>query len=156
MEQEALIEAEGRIRSGKLAGRSLLSAILVVAIPVLFQQSMAATVGLFDKILAGRLPDRIVEPALDAIGIGSYVSWLVGIAMAGLGIGGQVIIARAMGSGDPKDAHDALGQSIEAATAGAGSSGDPGGGGGDRHEDLLFEIDDWDKWWDAQTPNQRS
>ncbi|MEC7352080.1 MAG: MATE family efflux transporter, partial [Planctomycetota bacterium] len=112
LEQEALIEAEGRIRSGKLAGRSLLSAILVVAIPVLFQQSMAATVGLFDKILAGRLPDRIVEPALDAIGIGSYISWLVGIAMAGLGIGGQVIIARAMGSGDPKDAHDALGQSI--------------------------------------------
>ena len=112
LEQEALIEAEGRIKSGKLAGRTLLSAILVVAIPVLFQQSMAATVGLIDKILAGRLPGEIVDSALDAIGIGSYISWFVGIAMAGLGIGGQVIIARSMGSGNKRDAHDALGQSL--------------------------------------------
>ena len=112
LEQEALIEAEGRIKSGKLAGRTLLSAILVVAIPVLFQQSMAATVGLIDKILAGRLPEEIVDSALDAIGIGSYISWFVGIAMAGLGIGGQVIIARAMGSGNKEDAQSALGQSL--------------------------------------------
>ena len=85
LEQEALIEAEGRIKGGKLAGRTMLSAIMVVAIPVLFQQSMAATVGLIDKILAGRLPEQIVDPALDAIGIGSYISWFVGIAMAGAG-----------------------------------------------------------------------
>ena len=115
LEQEALIEAEGRIKSGKLAGRTMLSAIMVVAIPVLFQQSMAATVGLIDKILAGRLPEQIVDPALDAIGIGSYISWFVGIAMAGLGIGGQVIIARAMGSGHRRDAYDALGQSLSLA-----------------------------------------
>ena len=115
LEQEALIEAEGRIKSGKLAGRTMLSAIMVVAIPVLFQQSMAATVGLIDKILAGRLPEQIVDPALDAIGIGSYISWFVGIAMAGLGIGGQVIIARAMGSGHRQDAYDALGQSLSLA-----------------------------------------
>ena len=107
--------AEGRIQSGRLAGRTLLAAILIVAIPVLFQQSMAATVGLFDKILAGSLPQSVVDPALDAIGIGSYISWFVGIAMAGLGIGGQVIIARAMGSGNTQDGHDALGQSLSLA-----------------------------------------
>ncbi len=107
--------AEGRIQSGRLAGRTLMAAILIVAIPVLFQQSMAATVGLFDKILAGSLPQSVVDPALDAIGIGSYISWFVGIAMAGLGIGGQVIIARAMGSGNTRDGHDALGQSLSLA-----------------------------------------
>lgn len=107
--------ADGRIQSGRLAGKTLFAAILIVAIPVLFQQSMAATVGLFDKILAGSLPESVVDPALDAIGIGSYISWFVGIAMAGLGIGGQVIIARAMGSGHQQDGHDALGQSLSLA-----------------------------------------
>ena len=106
---------EGRIQSGRLAGRTLFAAILIVAIPVLFQQSMAATVGLFDKIVAGSLPQSVVDPALDAIGIGSYISWFVGIAMAGLGIGGQVIIARAMGSGNTRDGHDALAQSLSLA-----------------------------------------
>lgn len=112
LEQEALSEAEGRIRSGKLAGRSLRSAIWIVALPVLLQQTFAATVGLFDKILGGSLPAEIVVPALDGIGIGSYISWFVGIAMSGLGIGGQAIIARAMGAGDRRDAGEAVGQAI--------------------------------------------
>ena len=56
LEQEALSESEGLIRSGKLAGKSLRSAIWIVALPVLLQQTFTATVGLFDKILAGSLP----------------------------------------------------------------------------------------------------
>jgi putative MATE family efflux protein len=112
LEQEALTESEGLIRSGKLAGKSLRSAIWIVAIPVLLQQTFTATVGLFDKILAGSLPMEIVVPALDGIGIGSYISWFVGIAMSGLGIGGQAIIARAMGAGDHQDAGKAVGQAM--------------------------------------------
>jgi putative MATE family efflux protein len=104
--------AEGTIRSGKLAGRTMWSAIWVLAIPVLFQQTMQAFVGMVDKLLAGQLPDTINVPALDAIGIGSYIGWFIGIAMAGLGIGGQVLIARGMGAGDRDLAHRALGQTM--------------------------------------------
>lgn len=102
----------GAIRSGKLAGRSMWSSIRVLALPILIQQTMAAAVGLVDTILGGQLPRPMVVPALDAIGIGSYITWFVGIAMTGLGVGGQAVIARAMGSGDRSESHRALGQSV--------------------------------------------
>lgn len=88
------------------------AAIWILALPVLFQQTMAALVGMVDKLLAGSLPDAVVVPALDAIGIGAYVAWFIGIAMAGLGVGGQAIIARAMGRGDPAEAESALGHAL--------------------------------------------
>jgi len=91
--------------------------IAIVAVPVMIQQFLAATVGLFDKILAGALPESIVVASLDGLGVGSYVGWLIGIAMAGIGIGGQALIARAMGSGDPEQSHSALGQSLLISTA---------------------------------------
>ncbi len=103
---------DGRIRSGKLAGRSMTSAIWVLAWPVLVQQMLQAFVGMSDKLFAGRLDPGERVAALDAIGIGSYIGWFIGIAMSGLGIGGQAIIARAMGAGDESLAHRALGQAI--------------------------------------------
>ena len=103
---------EGVIRSGKLAGKTMWSAIWILSLPVLLQQFMAACVGLVDKVLAGSLPRNIIVPALDAISIGSYVGWLIGIAMAGLGIGGQVLIARGMGAGDLTQSSRALGQAL--------------------------------------------
>jgi putative MATE family efflux protein len=103
---------EGTIQSGKLAGRSMWSAIWILALPVLIQQTMAAFIGLVDTIYAGRLPQDIVVPALDAISIGSYVTWFMSIAMAGLGIGGQALIARAMGAGDHEQSHRALGHAV--------------------------------------------
>ena len=102
----------GEIRSGKLAGRSMWSAIWILAFPVLVQQTMAACVGLVDTVYAGRLPGTMVVPALDAIGVGSYVTWFIGIAMTGLGIGGQAVIARAMGAGDLGESHRALGNAV--------------------------------------------
>lgn len=74
-EVEALEEARGRIRSGKLAGKSMWAAIWILAMPVFLQQTMQACVGLVDKIIAGRLPENIVVPALDGISIGAYISW---------------------------------------------------------------------------------
>ncbi|MHC4209753.1 MAG: MATE family efflux transporter [Planctomycetota bacterium] len=102
----------GAIRSGKLAGRSMWSAIWILALPVLLQQTMAAFIGLVDMIYAGRLPPDIVVSSLDAISIGAYVGWFVTIAMTGLGIGGQALIARAMGAGDPEQSHRALGNAV--------------------------------------------
>lgn len=106
------MSSEGAIKSGKLAGKSMWAAIWILALPVLFQQFMQACVGLVDKMLAGRLPAEIVRPAMDAIGIGSYVGWLIGVAMVGVGIGGQAMIARSMGAGDTTRAARALGQAM--------------------------------------------
>lgn len=88
------------------------SAIWVLAWPVLIQQLLQAFVGMTDKLLAGRLGSGEQVAALDAIGIGSYIGWFIGIAMSGLGIGGQALIARAMGAGDGQLAHRALGQAM--------------------------------------------
>ena len=111
-EADAALVDEGQIRSGRLAGKSLRAAIWTLAMPVLLQQLMIACVGLVDKVVAGNLPRSIVVPAMDGIGIGTYVGWFTGIAFAGLGVGGQAIIARSMGSGERHDAHAALGQSV--------------------------------------------
>ena len=88
------------------------SAILMLALPVMVQQLLQAFVGMTDKMLAGHLEESVRVAALDAIGIGSFVTWFIGIAMSGLGIGGQVIIARAMGAGDRSTAKHALGQAM--------------------------------------------
>ena len=101
------------IRSGKLAGLSTFGAIRVVALPVLLQQFLQAMVGMVDKMLAGRLPEDQVLAALDAIGIGSFVGWFIGIAMAALGVGGSAIIARSMGAGRADEAGVALRRSME-------------------------------------------
>lgn len=103
---------DGQIKSGPLAGRSLMAAILIVGLPVLFQNLMAACVGLVDKMLVGGLDADTVVPAMDGLGIGSYVGWLMGIAMSGLGIGGQAIIARAIGRGDVREGEYALAQAM--------------------------------------------
>lgn len=108
---------DGSIQAGKLAGRTLTGAIWVLAMPVLVQQLLQAFVGMADKLFAGRLPEDGRLAALDAIGIGSYIGWFITIAMAGLGIGGQALIARSMGAGDRVLAHRALGQAMAASVA---------------------------------------
>ncbi len=116
-EVEAGPDAESAIRTGALAGRSMWAAIWILALPVLVQQTMAACVGLVDKIIAGSLPIEIVRPAMDGIGVGSYVGWFIGIAMSGLGIGGQAIIARSMGSGNLAEGKRALAQAMSVSFA---------------------------------------
>jgi putative MATE family efflux protein len=110
--QEPLAEPAGAIRGGSLAGKSMWAAIWFLAIPICIQQILVACVGLADKIFAGALPESIVLPAMDAIGIGSYIGWFIAIAVSGVGIGAQALIARAMGAGNVTDGHKVLGQSI--------------------------------------------
>ena len=110
--QEPLSELGGSIQSGSLAGKSMSAAIWILAMPILVQQILVACVGLADKMFAGALPEDIVLPALDAIGIGSYIGWFIAIAVSGVGIGGQALIARAMGGGRASMASVVVGQSI--------------------------------------------
>jgi putative MATE family efflux protein len=110
--EEAEVALDGRIQSGKLAGLTMWGAIWALSIPVLLQHTLAACVGLVDKMIAGSLPGSTVVPALDGIGIGAYVGWFIGIAMSGLGVGAQVIVARAMGAGKPHEGEEACGQAL--------------------------------------------
>ena len=110
--QEPLAEPAGTIQSGSLAGKSMSVAIWMLAMPILIQQILVACVGLADKMFAGALPEAVVLPAMDAIGIGSYIGWFIAIAVSGVGVGGQALIARAMGGGHEKMAGEVLGQSI--------------------------------------------
>jgi len=103
---------DGRIKSGRLAGKTLSQAIWILAFPVLIQQLLAAMLGFLDKFIAGSLPGAIVVPALDGLGIGTYVGWFIGVALTGLGVGGQAIIARAMGGGRASEGDAALGQTM--------------------------------------------
>jgi putative MATE family efflux protein len=110
--QEPLSEPVGSIQSGSLAGKSMSAAIWFLAMPILVQQILVACVGLADKMFAGALPENVVIPAMDAIGIGSYIGWFIAIAVSGVGVGGQALIARAMGGGQKATASVVLGQSI--------------------------------------------
>lgn len=98
------------IRSGKLAGRSLFAAIMIIALPVLLGQCANALVSLVDKILAGHLAPDLVRPALDGLGLAGYVGWFVSISMMAVGVGGMAIIARAVGGGDRELAERTLAQ----------------------------------------------
>ncbi|HEB60197.1 MAG TPA: MATE family efflux transporter [Phycisphaeraceae bacterium] len=104
-----LREPDGQIRAGKLAGKTLTAAILIVAAPVFLEQMLAAVVGLADKMLTGGLPTG-ATPALDGVSVGAYVGWFMGIAVSSVGIGAQAIIARALGRGDREEAARGLGQ----------------------------------------------
>ena len=110
--QEPLAEPAGAIRSGSLAGKTMWGAIWFLAIPILVQQILVACVGLADKIFAGALPSEVVLPAMDAIGIGSYIGWFIAIAVSGVGIGAQALIARAIGGGNVSSGRVVLGQSM--------------------------------------------
>ncbi len=112
LEQEAIPDDEGAIKAGRLAGKSMSQAIWILSMPVLLQQTMAAGVGFVDKLVAGNMPADAARAAMDGVGIGSFIGWFIGIAMTGLGVGGQVIIARGMGSGDLRESQRALGQSM--------------------------------------------
>lgn len=112
MEAEPGPDESGRIQSGKLAGKTLTAAIVILAVPILVEQLANATVGFVDQALAGRLPSGVRMSALDAIGVASYVDWFISLSMATVGVGGAAIIARAIGSGDRDLAHETLRQSV--------------------------------------------
>ncbi|MGE0432728.1 MAG: MATE family efflux transporter [Planctomycetota bacterium] len=101
---------DGQIRSGKLAGKSVPAAIVIIALPVLCEQFANAFVGLVDQVIAGSLPADVVKPALDGIGVGTYVGWFINICISAIGIGAAALIARAMGAGDRELSHSTLAQ----------------------------------------------
>jgi putative MATE family efflux protein len=102
---------EGRIRSGRLAGLSMWTAIWVLSWPVLIESFLNALVGLVDTTLAASLS----EAATDAVGAASYFLWFIGLVGMAIGVGVTAMISRAMGRGRVAAANAALGQAAQLA-----------------------------------------
>ncbi len=98
----------GSIKSGRLAGLSMWTAIWVLAWPILIESMLNVSVGLVDTMLSA----GISEAATDAIGVGSYIIWFLGMVAMAIGVGSTALIARSMGAGKVAVANAAVGQSV--------------------------------------------
>lgn len=82
--------------------------LFVLALPVLAEQLLNTAVGTFDIFLAG----TISAAATSAVGLGAYVSWLIGMLAAMIGIGTTALVARLEGAGNREEANRIANQSL--------------------------------------------
>ncbi len=110
------LTADGRLRSGRLAGLSMWQAVWVLSWPVTLESFLNSLVGLTDtKLAAGLGVDET-----DAIGGASYIMWFIGLVVMALGVGATALIARSVGRGRMGVANAVLGQAVTlAVVAGA-------------------------------------
>lgn len=112
------LTADGRLRSGKLAGLTMRQAIWVLSWPIMAESVLNSMVGLTDTILAA----QISQAATDAIGAASYMMWFVGLIAMAVGIGATALVSRAVGASRLAVAHAATGQAVLlAAVSGVGA-----------------------------------
>lgn len=102
------LTADGRLRSGRLAGLSMPVAMWVVAWPVLVDSLLGSLVGLTDTVLAAGLS----EAAADAIGSASYILWFIGLVFVALDVGVTAVVSRSVGAGKLDEANAAVGQTL--------------------------------------------
>ncbi len=82
--------------------------VFILALPVLGEQILNTFVAWNDTYLAG----HINVAATAAVGFSAYVSWLVAMLFALVGVGATAIVARAIGAGDHQEARRATNQAI--------------------------------------------
>lgn len=102
-----------RGRADRLAGLSLPKQVAVLAVWPFFELLLNALVGLVDTRIAGHL----TVTALDAIGVATYVGWLISMLHNAVGIGAGALIARAVGARRQSAADAAVGQALLIGTA---------------------------------------
>lgn len=95
--------------SGRLAGLPLGKQVFVLAIWPFLQQLLNWLVSTVDTIVAGYQP---TEDAANAIAVGGYLNWFMGLMVMGIGSGGAALIARAVGGGHRGLANAGLGQTL--------------------------------------------
>lgn len=106
------LTADGRLKSGRLAGLTMPKAIWVMSWPVLVDSLLTSLVGLTDTVLAA----GISEPAADAISVAAYIGWFIALIFMALDVGATALISRAVGGGKFAVANAAVGQMILLAT----------------------------------------
>ncbi|MCC5830449.1 MAG: MATE family efflux transporter [Phycisphaeraceae bacterium] len=93
---------------GRLAGLSIGGQVVVLAIWPLLEQFLGFFVGYVDTWLAAH---SSVATA-NAVAVGAYVGWLIGLVQGSVGIGATAVIARAVGGRRMGEANVALGQAV--------------------------------------------
>jgi len=107
------VDAEGRLRSGRLAGLSMWGAIAILSWPILTESVLNSLVGLVDTTLAS----QISEAATDAIGVASYFAWFISLVAMALATGATALVSRSVGKGRLGVANAAVGQTVLLAVA---------------------------------------
>lgn len=104
---------EGGELSGRLAGRTLWRQVAMLAVWLLLEQLLNFMVGTVDLTLAGHLrPLALRVPAVDALGVGGYFMWLMGLFFAAVDVGASALVARAIGGRHRGLANAAVGQAM--------------------------------------------
>jgi len=102
------LTADGRLRSGRLAGLTMNRAIVVLSWPILVDSLLNSLVGLTDTVLAAELG----EPETDAIGGASYIVWFIGLTVMAIAVGSTALVSRAVGRGRLAVASAGVGQTV--------------------------------------------
>ncbi len=116
------LDAQGRLRSGRLKGLSMAMAIWVLSWPILVESALNALVGLTDTVLSSQLGSGTEDglgplgvsavDAVDAISAASYIMWFIGLTFMALGMGATSLISRSVGRGRMGVAGAAMGQCL--------------------------------------------
>lgn len=109
-ERATNLTPDGRLRSGRLAGRSMGCAIWVLGWPILVESFLNSLVGLTDTVLAAGLDDG--RAATDAVGAAVYMLWLIGLVIMAIGVGATALVSRSVGAGRLAVANAAVGQTM--------------------------------------------
>lgn len=115
------VDADGpRTLAGRLSGLSIRQQIFVLALWPFLQQLLNWLVSTVDTIVAGYQP---TEAAANAIAVGGYIGWFLGLMVMGIGSGGAALIARAVGKGHKGLAHAGFGQTLVMGVIGGAVAG---------------------------------
>ncbi len=115
---QAVMAADGAVpptsthRPPALVTSPIRRTVLMLALPVLGEQLLNTLVGLVDTFLSG----RISVDATAAVGLASYVGWLMAMLFMLVGTGTTALVSRAIGAGRPDEANHVANQSFTLAT----------------------------------------
>ncbi len=104
----------GAIRlAGRLGEMTLPMQVISLAVWPLLEQVLAFFVGMTDIVIAGRIAVGMERVAiLDAMGLGGYIGWFIGIFQGAVATGVMALVSRATGARDGKLANLGLGQGL--------------------------------------------
>lgn len=92
-----------------MPGGSIARQVLMLAGPVLVEQSLLYLVGLSDTILTGRY---LTSEDLAAIAVATYLLWFLGSLMTVVSVGATALVARLTGAKDPEAAQRVCQQAV--------------------------------------------
>jgi len=102
---------ESALLGGRLAGKTLLGQVAVLAVWPLLEQVLTFCVGMTDLLISGRMSEGAERVAvLDAMGLGGYVAWFFNILQIAVATGVMALVSRATGARDGRLASIGLGQ----------------------------------------------